>query len=708
MTASIPVNPFRPTRWEHHSDGLPLIWFTPTADQLSGDKSAYVYGSRGSGKTSLLRSICWEDLLTNPSLKLQRSLGDSRHIGIYIRLPDHISGSLSYLDWKLLFPNLPDPHWEFFRFFSLAIELICVEKAVSAAHSLRLDARLQIEAGQELRLVAELLEEYQALLQFSDQPPKTFSDLARLCRNIVRRMNEASGRGNIADLVSLLPSREPYDLLNFVVERLSGVTRLKATNGSVSPGFKFCLDDCEVLNLLQQRTINTLVRKSRFPISWVICSVGDPVELGDTFIPQQPLTDADRRVLSLNARERPDFFLLCQAVASLRAYFSLPKQQRPNLDSSQIATFFDLDERLGHQDVNETIATMLSRSTKATMVRLLTGSARLLRDALIKIDSRSRHRYSSNSRLPYYETYLLLHWNGADNAFNTTADETDVPKMLAQAENVRNSSFNAWMRRKMVAALFHLASRLGFKRLPIAGANIIISLSDGSIRDFLEIMAEIYDQHVGGRGPSEAQSLHEKFALGRTKLAFKTQNAGIYRASDVFFQGISAQTDPSPQSLVRVIDGLGKYTSLLQTNPDDPSVLGRAERGVFYVDYSQLQLHSADAEAVAQTLRLAELAGYLRATPVRRRSAGSAEETPLEAFGNVNAYRLHRRFAPHFRFSYRGAYEPVRLPAEQLAQICRVGSSVTTDVWVKALSAKHPLWDDEQLLLPLPRDFADD
>ena len=41
------INPFRPTRWEHHTDGRPLIWFTEEADELSADKSTYIHGTRG-------------------------------------------------------------------------------------------------------------------------------------------------------------------------------------------------------------------------------------------------------------------------------------------------------------------------------------------------------------------------------------------------------------------------------------------------------------------------------------------------------------------------------------------------------------------------------------------------------------------------------------------------------------------------------------
>ena len=87
------ANPFRPTRWEHHRDGRPLLWFTDAAGELAAPKSVFLYGSRGSGKTSLLKSICWEDLADNDSLRLQRRLNDFDHIGIYIRACRHLGDS---------------------------------------------------------------------------------------------------------------------------------------------------------------------------------------------------------------------------------------------------------------------------------------------------------------------------------------------------------------------------------------------------------------------------------------------------------------------------------------------------------------------------------------------------------------------------------------------------------------------------------------
>src|SRR3546814_20804546 len=61
--------------------------------------------------------------------------------------------------------------------------------------------------------------------------------------------------------------------------------------------------DCEVRSGLQRKSINSLVRLSRAPCSWVVSSVGGGRDDSETFIESQPLTDADRRVISLRSEE---------------------------------------------------------------------------------------------------------------------------------------------------------------------------------------------------------------------------------------------------------------------------------------------------------------------------------------------------------------------------------------------------------------------
>jgi hypothetical protein len=258
------LNPFRPTRWEHHTDGRPLIWFTEEAEVLAAEKSTYVYGTRGTGKTTLLKGICWEDLCFNESLRIQRRLGDLGSIGIYIRFPDHIAASMSFDNWASIFPGIANPHFEFYRFFTLAVESICIERVTEACHSLRELGEISIGASQEVQLVTDFVAEYPPLLAFSSTRPTTLLELGRTLRALVSRMNQACGRTTVATLVDQLPIREPYQILAYFAERASAIMRLNASRGSRPVGFKFCLDDCEVLNPLQRKSLNSLVRLSRW------------------------------------------------------------------------------------------------------------------------------------------------------------------------------------------------------------------------------------------------------------------------------------------------------------------------------------------------------------------------------------------------------------------------------------------------------------
>ncbi|WP_425348650.1 hypothetical protein [Rhizobium bangladeshense] len=687
------LNPFRPTRWEHDSSGSPLIWFTPIAAHLSADKSVYVYGSRGSGKTTLLRSICWEDLLTNPSLQIQKTISDFNHIGIYIRLPDHVSGSMGYMGWNEIFPGSPNPDYEFFRFYSLALELIAAEKALSATHQLRVEGVMSLSAGDELSLVTNTCDEFPQLLTFTERSPTTFIDLARTLRTLVRRMNEACGRGQVPGLLPMLPAREPYEFLAFVIEQLSRAVEHAKSPGGTKLGFKFCLDDCEVMSPLQRKSVNTLVRKSRFPISWVVCSVGEAIEAGDTFIDEQPLTDADRRVLSLDDRRSPEFLALCEAVASLRVYFSIKEDRRPPISGSEVANYFSLKSRLGTVVVNDMIDTMIKRSTAPLAVQI--------RKAADYLDGLGLSHYglgkTANSAPPYYQAYVLLHWTGSKENFTANPPMDDFSRLEKNARMLKSRSQQAWLRRKNVGAMLHLANRLGYRKLPLSGVSIVTALADGSIRDFLEIMAEIFDRFARQTKARSPEDTLEKFVRSGGKIANQLQTDAIYASSDAFYDGIGILTDSNAEAVLRFVNALGRLTHYLQADFEDTSALATSERGLFFVEQARTYAaNAAQIEAVNQIIHRAELAGYLRATTSKRTVDEDEEETP-----KITGFRLHRRFAPRFMFSYRGAYEPVRLTEDVLFQVCVGALDTKADEWARQYARKIGSSEARQLSLNL-------
>lgn len=690
------LNPFRPTRWEHDSSGLPLIWFSPTALSLAGDKSVFVHGSRGSGKTTLLKSICWEELLNNESLRLQKKLGDLSHVGIYIRLPDHVAISMGAANWEQMFPDAADPRLEHFRFFSLALELICVDKSLTAVHALRVAGELEISALAEGTFVEEFLLEYEKLAGFGERRPRTFVELSLTLRSVVRSMNEATGRGKVRMLIDFLPAREPGQLLEGVSERLSSIVRLNGLRKR-APGFKFCLDDCEVLNEEQRLSVNTLVRKSKFPVSWVICSVGEVLEGGATYLVSQPLTDADRKVISLDDRDRREFNQLCEAVASLRTYFSVPPSARPHVTSDSISKQFSLENRLGNTTVNDLIHAMLHRST-SPLAKQITEAATSLTGVLKSSKWKIAPRYLNDDLPPYYEAYLLWHWTGRADSFDKAASEQDLQRITQHASQLRNSNFQAWLRRKMVGALLHISARLSFRRIPLFGAGVVTSLADRSIRDFLEIMAEIYDEYARARGEKGTPTeVLEKFARSGSRIAAGIQTAGIYAASEAFFEGIGSQ-DAGAISIARIVEALGKLTGQLQTTADDPTSLSTTERGVFVLEDAAL-LWAAPPPAIAfldQIMVRGALSGYFRNVTLRIRPSSRTQGLAAPV-----GLRLHRRFAPKFRFSYRGAYEPISLSKDYLATLCDPVAVPSVDDWVDDLSKRLIASPEEQLSLDL-------
>ncbi|MER8638797.1 hypothetical protein [Mesorhizobium sp. M1365] len=700
------LNPFRPTRWEHHRDGRPLIWFTSTAEELAGDKSVFVYGGRGVGKTTLLKAICWEDLSQNESLRLQRKLADFQHLGIYVRFPDHVSASMSHHGWEAQFPRSPNPVLEYHRFFSLAVELTCAERALDACHSLRVLGSVIYQPSQELRIVEDCATEYPEIATFSNQAPRTFLELARVFRIIVRRMNEACGRGSVAAFVETLPAREPYQLLSFLMERLAESVHLVTQFEPRSISFKFCLDDCEALSFIQRKSLNTLVRLSRAPISWVISSVGSVQDDSDTFIEAQPLTDADRRVLSLDSRDTIDFKALCQSVVSLRLLFSLPKDQRTLTSQEEISRFFDLDQRLGSRDVNEMMGQLVSRSHRPLAAQVKSAAEHLLR-AVRKIDPRSARKFDiKGGRLPYYEAYLLLHWRGREEAFSASFGPEDIARLDQYGTIYSDQAFNAWIRRKQQNALLHFAASLRARRIPLAGANVVIALADSSIRDFLEVMGEIFEKYgdfhkLDSNDPANLA----RFVTSRSQISAQIQNDGIYSASEKYLDGIAARSEIDSDVVGRLVNGLGYLTAFLQSNPGDPRVFGAAERGVFLIDYPPASSQTREDEYafVQAAFKQAVLAGYFRIVETPR----AVRAVQADNVSKALAFRLHRRFAPHFRFSYRGAYEAVRLTPNEISQLCLKPEELSPFAWAKIMAGMAGKFGDAQIALPF-RELHDD
>lgn len=158
-------NPFRPTRYEHHSK--PLLWLSNQARQLEGESSYYISGTRGSGKTSLLKALHWKERLDNKALRDQLKKEDTHFLSVYFRIPDHISYSYSLINWDEVLPSAPDPAAVSFSYFATMVEAISAQLICEAIAEERAVGKRKFSAKSAEEFIESFLNKYSDLLNFT-------------------------------------------------------------------------------------------------------------------------------------------------------------------------------------------------------------------------------------------------------------------------------------------------------------------------------------------------------------------------------------------------------------------------------------------------------------------------------------------------------------------------------------------------------------
>lgn len=124
-----------------------------------------------------------------------------------------------------------------------------------------------------------------------------------------------------------------------------------------------------------------------------------------------------------------------------------------------------------------------------------------------------------------------------------------------------------------------------------------------------------------------------------------------------------------------------------------------AERGVFVFDLTTLlsgagTTSEEDADYVQRVFRRAVLDGLLRTEAPFRHLAS----TPNKGNAQIG-YRLHKRYAAHFSFSYRGAYEPIAIDAREVLWLCQNADEADPKKWASKQLDRLPHLDFDQLEL---------
>ncbi len=650
---TLPTSPFYGNRWE--TDAEHLIWLPPEFADWEGPKSVYITGTRGSGKTTLLRAFEWDERLHNRSLKTQAGPDplSKRYIGIYLNIPNYVTKRFER--WpkdRDLFSSL-EMDEERARLYCLYLEYQCLQLLTRAIQSLRGERILQYSPDQEHEAVREVLEERPEISRFLPNRPteRTLTDVRLAFKAMHERIRACAIAGNELTPADGFPALgmgvgldEVSSYLLALCAKSSNQEDSRASGERRDWSLKVCLDQCESLNPNQQKALNTIVaRLHGRPVSFVIAYLRRPYDISSTFIPNHPLTDADRTHFPLDQWGPQRFHLFVSEVSRLRF--------RAYLDREDITA--NLREILGELDINALLLPAVKRS-ESESVRTLLHEAERNRDLPI-FQSRRASALLPERQVSFPEAYE----EEEEEAFLPQGETEEVPpiyqtylarklKLQLPAENaepiaVRRQKSRE-IRKKMVASMLCLCREYGIP-VPYAGYFMVMSMSDQCIRDYLRQMHEIYIQ---------ARRDASTFLAGR--IPATVQDRALRNASDDRRRGVADIAVVHPSQVMLLIDSLGDITAAIQSAHTDESALKSSERGVFAVRMDSVS-GTGKREELARVLTEARDCHYIKVT----READLPDKW---------VFRLHRLFAPHYGFSYRGAFYVVPIEGETLYQLC--------------------------------------
>jgi hypothetical protein len=642
-------NPFADERWEHDSRHL---FYLPRDDfrRLQRPKPAYLVGTRGTGKTTLLKALHWEERLSNRSLqRALRSLGDSddlfaEHcVGVYFKLP---RVQLELFD---AFVGPDDPLYSNLVAFYLSLNW--VDLLAEATLGL-LDADvLEFGSEAEWATVRALCEE------FGDAPlverylgPRETRTLRSLCKG-VRRMRRHLERdlqtgATAAQLAADFPIGQRAEFAEVFARAL--VDLYPHDEGEEPWFFLVCMDEGESLTASQRSAISGLIRFAERPLLPVVAYLTMPEPIAETG-GRAKTTRADVDTIRLDKMEMEPFKRFVEGVASVRIREATGDEE---------ATI-DLTRLLGRLRINELLEAIIKDSTSRWGRALLAGAETLRGDPYFA--------EKDTDAAPIYQRYLI-------DTLGLTPPQED-----AEAWERRGQSASE-LRKWNATAYLSICRRM--RTGPVyATAEMLLQLSDQCIRDFLTQMVEIYDE-VGTTPARFAQ---------RETIPIETQNKALRRASDQKMGRIADAVLAETTTAERLVDGLGRLTAWLQ-NPSEAQLeagyvqhLRSHQPGVFGF---RAGVPRDKLEDMIEVIGEAIEANYLRLVRAGR-----------EGF----RFRVHTSLAPHFGFAYRGAYAETLLDLDEVRQVCEERDSEGRNTLIERIATGLIRAGDPRGTIPLWR-----
>lgn len=669
MSDLIP-NPFSDVRLEA-TIGPRLLTRHAGVQSLEEAKNSLVIGTRGSGKTSALMCLDWKERATNVSLMKELFDEPTQFISVYSRLHDHISASIEAIPWESVV-SVSLKEKIAFDYFSTLIELLVSEQLICSIMDMRGDSIIRYNfEGEQLAVDAIYDVAKKSRLRLPAARFVDFAECASWLSDYYTDLHHSGSRHQLAKSLDLLPASQPGRILNQIARILHRLLTLPSSNNNL-PGqfhFKVCFDEAETLSTRQQIYLNTILRSSEAPLFWVIATVDRGFETTETLHKGQSITSTDRRVVYLDGPEADEAFRgFAQRIVSLRIKNALgcfKAKDRTEFDDVEV----DFRRLLDSFSVNVAIGRLIGSRKSKFSERLKSWAAEF--DEQVHGEVRQGKR---DSRASYYQAFLLK------KLFPQRKMSELLPNNSAELSNRLAS-----LRGKQFAALLCIVKEGHFQNVPYFGAECLLNLADGNVRELLEIVASLFEAAVVEYG-DEAVAIFA--GLNRTgRIAWSDQRKAFERASRSKLSGIANRHAEIGGSVTRVVYGLGHLTYLLQTDIQGLRALkSSAEKGVFEIDLDEITLPRLKSEMTRESViqRTKEVLDRCIEDSLLKEVTQGARRVPSAETGRDQyQLRLHQRFAPYFKTSIRGAYVSQKLPANLIASLCIDSFGSDTEQWAQ-------------------------
>lgn len=483
MQKRISGTPFSEYREEQVRVNVFDYFVTPSFfDQFYDTKPLLIYGSRGTGKTTLFKALALSE-----TKDVDGYLSNNNYIGIYYRIDLNIMSSfcgcgVSEDQWSKLFSH----------YFISALNYELVRQIINIKNRINFDDEqnfskkyAQLFSGQ---VIATSLEELKDVI---------YNELY-LVREYINNLGNQD-YPHIGDYATIIQDL-PYDLLK-------SLTNYDFSNKTIF----YLIDEFEGLNVWQQRLILSFVKYSNNNHTFKICMRPDGLKSANTIGGEYISETDDIKSIDLNEKileGKDSYYQYALDVCKKRIELFYKKN---NFKNNKILEFEELFEELSIEQEIQILMKNRDKEIEKEIVDFLNA---------INFNMQDIKEYFQNN----FFDFLLFKVMYLKKKSNTSINE------IWENINAKNKKFDDDLHNYKVALLYKLYLDLSRKKI-YSGFRTLVNISGGTLRYLLEICNEIFEIAIA----------NEKFSYEEPKLiSYKTQTDAIYEISYKRVKQISA------------------------------------------------------------------------------------------------------------------------------------------------------------------------